>query len=181
MGNALARAALRAGHKVTLITAPANLRPPRQAEVVNVESAAEMFMQVKRQLGCCDCLIMAAAVSDYTPSKPSKHKIRRTNKNLTLKLKPTADILKWAGKHKRRGQIIVGFALEDRDIEANAERKLREKKLDMIVANTPQVIGRKSSEVLLKVAGGDWYSTGRIPKESVASQLIRRICKLIRI
>ena len=96
MGYALARAALRAGHKVTLISAPTALREPAGAKVVKVETAAEMFEAVKKHFKRSDCLIMAAAVADYTPARPAKTKLKKTADSLTLKLIPTADILKWA-------------------------------------------------------------------------------------
>ncbi len=93
-GYALARAAIAAGHKVTLITAPVSLRPPAKARVVNVETSEEMFKAVKKYFDKCNCLIMAAAVSDYTPVRPSKTKIKKTDAQLILKLKPTTDIIK---------------------------------------------------------------------------------------
>ena len=150
MGYALARAALKAGHEVTLITAPTALKPPAGAEIVRVESAAEMFAAVKEHFARCDCLIMAAAVADYTPAHPSKTKLKKQAAKLTLELKPTPDILKWAGRQKKPGQMLVGFALEDRDLRANAERKMREKNLDMIVANTPGAIGADTSTLHIK-------------------------------
>ncbi|MHC4337297.1 MAG: phosphopantothenoylcysteine decarboxylase domain-containing protein, partial [Planctomycetota bacterium] len=125
MGYALACAAQETGHKVTLISA-SDLQPVVGVEFVGVDSAAEMFKVVKKFFDKCDCLIMAAAVSDYTPVKHSKAKIKRSGKSLTLKLKPTADILKWAGEHKKKNQIVVGFALEDRKLRERAEKKLQE-------------------------------------------------------
>jgi len=65
--------------------------------------------RVKNFFGKCDCLIMAAAVADYSPVRPAKSKIKSSGKPLTIKLKPTADILKWAGEHKKKDQIVVGF------------------------------------------------------------------------
>jgi phosphopantothenoylcysteine decarboxylase/phosphopantothenate--cysteine ligase len=99
MGYALACAAREAGHKVTLISA-SDLQPPVGVEFVGVDSAAEMFDAVKSFFDKCDCLIMTAAVSDYTPVRLARTKIERSEKSLTLKLKPTMDILKWAGKSK---------------------------------------------------------------------------------
>ena len=111
MGYALARAAIKTGHTVTLITAPTSLRIPNGVSVTNVETAAQMFEAVKKHFRRCDCLIMAAAVADYTPARPVKTKIKKTGQSITLQLQPTSDILKWAGKHKKEDQIIVGFAL----------------------------------------------------------------------
>ncbi|MFQ6036856.1 MAG: phosphopantothenoylcysteine decarboxylase, partial [Sedimentisphaerales bacterium] len=120
MGYALARAAVKCGHKVTLISA-SDLQPPMGIGFVGARSTAEMFEAVKKHFPKCDCLIMAAAVADYTPVHPAKTKIRKSNKHLTIKLKPTADILKWAGKHKKKNQILVGFALEDKKLRERAE------------------------------------------------------------
>ena len=179
MGYELARSALLAGHGVTLITAPTNLRVPKRAGVVKVESASDMFEAVKDKFGGCDCLIMTAAVSDYTPAKPARHKMKKSPGAITLKLKPTRDILKWAGTHKKRNQIVVGFALEDRDIKTGAERKLREKKLDIIVANTPAAIGSERCEVFVKTAGKKWLRIARAPKRIVARRLLSLIQSLI--
>ena len=139
MGYALAGAAQKAGHRVTLISA-SDLQPPVGVEFVGVDSAAEMFKVVKNFFAKCDCLVMAAAVADYTPVRPAKSKIKSSGKPLTIKLKPTADILKWAGEHKKKTQTVVGFALEDKKLRERAEKKLKEKKLDMIIANTPAAI-----------------------------------------
>jgi len=77
MGYALARAALKAGHTVTLVAAPTSQKPPSEAKLVNVETAAQMFDAVKKHFSRCDCLIMAAAVADYTPARPAKTKIKK--------------------------------------------------------------------------------------------------------
>jgi phosphopantothenoylcysteine decarboxylase/phosphopantothenate--cysteine ligase len=179
MGYELARSAVAAGHRVTLVTAPTNLPVPEGVAVVRVETASEMFKAVKERLRGCDCLIMAAAVSDYTPVRRPKNKIRRKAKSLTLKLKQTVDILGWAGGHRRRGQIVVGFALEDRNIKAGAECKMREKNLDMIVANTPAAIGSERCEVLVRKAGDKWRRIAKAPKRQVAGRLIRMIEQLV--
>ncbi len=180
MGYALARAALKAGHDVTLVTAPTALKPPAGARVVQVESAAQMFAAVKEHFPLCDCLIMAAAVADFTPAKPSRRKIKKDGgASPTLRLKPTPDILKWAGRHKRRvctahhpAQIVVGFALEDRNLRANAERKLRDKRLDMIVANAPGAIGAESSTVHIRTPDSRWLKIVARSKSLIAREII---------
>ena len=107
MGYSLAEAAIKAGHKVTLISAPTFLKPPRKTKVIEVISADEMFKAVKRYFGKCNCLIMTAAVSDYKPAKAAKTKIKKSNKDLIIRLKPTVDILKWAGKTKRESRLLL--------------------------------------------------------------------------
>lgn len=184
MGYALVRAALKAGHKITLITAPASQPVPGAAEIIKVQSAAQMFEAVRKHFSRCDCLIMAAAVADYTPAYQAKTKIKRTGKPLSIKLKPTVDILKWAGKHKKprrqkaagrrqRGQIVVGFALEDKNLRANAERKLKEKNLDMMIANTPAAIGADKSTVQIKIRGRRWLRLAQATKATIAKRIIR--------
>ena len=178
-GYALALAAIKAGHKVTLITAPASLRPPAKAKVIKVETAAQMFEAVKKNFSKCDCLIMAAAVADYTPVKTAKAKIEKTNKPLTIKLNPTADILKWAGKHKNEGRgtrdegrIIVGFALEDKALRSRAEKKLKEKNLDMIIANSPAAIGAEKATVQIKTPDSTWLKIENASKTVIAKRII---------
>jgi len=176
MGYALAQAATRAGHKVTLVTAPVAQQIPDVAKIIKIVSAKEMFEAVRKNFPACDCLIMAAAVADYTPAKPSKTKIKKMAKTLTIKLKPTVDILKWAGQQKSK--IIVGFALEDKDLRKNAERKLQAKKLDMIIANSPAAIGADKSSVQLKTACCGWVKFENTSKIKTAEKIIRRIEKL---
>jgi phosphopantothenoylcysteine decarboxylase/phosphopantothenate--cysteine ligase len=174
MGYALALAAIKAGHKVTLISA-SDLQPPAGVDFVGVDSAAEMFAAVKKSFAKCDCLIMVAAVSDYTPTKKSKTKIKKSKSGLVIKLKPTADILKWAGKNKKKGQTVVGFALEDRNLRKSAERKLKEKNLDMIIANNPSAIGADENDADIKVLNKNWLKIKRQSKLAVAELIIRII------
>jgi len=171
MGYALAKAATAAGHKVTLITTIKRSIPDK-VKIVRVGSAADMFEAVKKYFNKCDCLIMAAAVADYTPVKPAKTKIKKSAKSLTIKLKPTVDILKWAGKNKKKGQIVVGFALEDKAIRANAEKKLKEKNLDMIIANTPAAIAADKTTVQIKTPKGKWIKIPQATKTTIARKII---------
>ena len=174
MGYALTRAALKAGHKVTLISA-SDLQPPVGVEFVGVDSAAQMFAAVKKFFAKCDCLIMAAAVSDYTPINAAKAKIKKTGKSITIKLKPTTDILKWAGKHKKKNQIVAGFALEDKSIRVRAEKKLKGKNLDMIIANTPAAIGAEKATVQIKMPQTKWLRLPQTDKAKVARKIIALI------
>lgn len=177
MGNALAQAAINAGHKVTLISANVSLKPPSKAKVIRVETASEMLSAVKKQFDKCDCLIMSAAVSDYTPAKQSKTKLKKSDSDLTIKLKPTTDILKWAGSHKK-DRIVVGFALEDKAIKTRALKKLKEKNLDIIVANTPNAIGAEKSSVQIKTVNSKWLELGPATKAAIAKKIINKIDQL---
>jgi phosphopantothenoylcysteine decarboxylase/phosphopantothenate--cysteine ligase len=147
-------------------------------DFVGVDSAAEMFAAVKKFFAKCDCLIMAAAVSDYTPVKKSKIKIKKSNKDLIIRLKPTIDILKWAGKNKKKGQVVIGFALEDKNLRRNAEKKLKEKNLDMIIANDIAAIGAENAAVQIKTADGRWIKMPTASKSKIAEELIRLTANL---
>ncbi len=203
MGFALTRAALKAGHKVTLITTTefrienSELRIKSskfkilnsKLKIVHAKTAREMFQAVKKHFPKCDCLIMAAAVADYTPARPSTTKIKRTGKSLTIKLKPTHDILKWAGTHKNsklkiqnsklwsQRRLVVGFALEDKNLQENAEKKLREKNLDMIIANTPAAIGAEKTTIQIKTRSTGWTKIKNATKAVIAEKIIQELEK----
>ncbi len=132
MGFAIARAAMRRGAAVTLITGPTHLDPPPNAEVVAVETAAEMREAVLRSVGC-DVLVMTAAVADFSPAARGEQKIEKGD-SLTLELLKTADILAEIGAMQKK-PVLVGFSAETGlDIE-RARRKGIEKKVDIMVFN----------------------------------------------
>ena len=117
---------------------------------------------------------MAAAVSDYTPVRQSKTKIKKSQADLTIKLKPTRDILKWAGKNKKH-QIVVGFALEDKALRKNAERKLKGKNLDMIIANSLSAIAADKTSVQIKTSDSNWLRLPYATKSTISKKIIRLI------
>ncbi|TKJ35716.1 MAG: hypothetical protein CEE38_13985 [Planctomycetes bacterium B3_Pla] len=180
MGYALARAALKAGHQVTLITATTTQREPAGAKSIRVESTSEMFEAVKKYFSRCDCLIMAAAVADYTPVRSAKTKLKKGGNHLAIKLKPTPDILKWAGKQRKgkrkeekgKRRIVVGFALEDKNLRVNAEKKLTDKNLDMIVANSPAAIAADKSDVQIKTPNSSWIKIENATKAAIAKKVV---------
>ncbi len=135
MGYLLAEESKKNGANVILISGPTNLKPPKNVKLINVISAEQMFGCVKKYFGKCDVFISCAAVGDYRVREISENKIKKTGKSLNLKLIPNPDILFEISKIKG-SRILVGFALESEDIAKNALKKLREKNLDMIVANT---------------------------------------------
>ncbi|MDO8525922.1 MAG: phosphopantothenoylcysteine decarboxylase [Candidatus Omnitrophota bacterium] len=132
-GYEIAREALRRGCDVTLISGPTCLKAPRGARLVEIESALEMRDEVRKRAGRCDCVIMAAAVSDWRARSPEKGKIKRPGGRITLELEANPDILLEIGK-KKKG-VLIGFALETENLEKNALAKLKSKNLDLIVAN----------------------------------------------
>jgi len=136
MGYALAHAALKAGHKVTLISA-SDLQPQVGIDFVGVDSADDMFSAVKKLFAKCDCLIMAAAVADYTP-----------------------------------------VALEDKDLRINAEKKLKEKNLDMVIANSTTAVGADKSTVHIKTINSSWLKIENATKATIAGKIIVLIEKV---
>ena len=134
MGYALARAGLRRGASVALVSGPTSLEPPAGARLISVTTAAEMRRAVLEEFPNCTAVIMAAAVSDYRPSESSSSKMKRGKGSWELRLEPNPDILKELGA-KKDGKLLVGFAAETDDPAANAKKKMRDKNLDMIVAN----------------------------------------------
>ncbi len=136
MGFAIAQAAFSRGAKVTLVSGPSSLEPPTGINFISVYSADQMRNQVKNNFRKADCLVMAAAVSDFTPEKTVPDKIKKDQAQLVLKLKKTPDILKEMGKRKGK-KILVGFSLETENEIENSKSKLKEKNLDLIVVNNP--------------------------------------------
>jgi phosphopantothenoylcysteine decarboxylase/phosphopantothenate--cysteine ligase len=180
MGYALAQAAIKAGHTVTLISANVSLKPPKEATVIDAVTSDDMFKAVKAEFGKCDALIMAAAVSDYKPAKVSQSKIKKEQTVLSLALKPTQDILKWAGRNKKKGQTLVGFALEDQNLLENAKQKMTTKNLDMIVANAPAAIGADVSTIHIKTKTADWITYENISKTTAAKRILNAVIRIKR-
>lgn len=175
MGYAVAREARARGAEVTLVSGPTALEMPARVETVRVRSAAEMQKAMAENAGKADVIIMAAAVADYAPAEAAKGKIKKGQDELTLKLLKTPDILKGIGEGKRPGQVLVGFAAETEDIEENAAKKLKEKKLDLIAANpVGGDTGFASEYNVLKIYGpaGLLKDTGKVPKAEAAMALL---------
>jgi len=133
MGYKIAEEALKRKHKVTLISGPTNLIPPKTDKVVFIRTADELLEELKKKMRRADCLIMCAAVSDFRPKCLFNRKIKRS-KNLTIELVPNKDILRNLSKFHKRN-LFVGFSLETEDLVKNAYLKLKHKNLDLIVAN----------------------------------------------
>lgn len=138
MGVALARQAMKCGASVVLVTGPCELpMPSGNIEIERVTTAEEMRDVVLAHLPTATDVIFAAAVSDWRPAerKREKHKKEDAPQEMTLHLVRTPDVAGEAGKHRRPGQIFVGFAAESHDIVNNARDKMQRKGFDMIVAN----------------------------------------------
>ncbi len=147
MGYALALEALARAAEVTLITGPTHLPPPPGVNLVRVTTADEMFRATLNQAPGVDLILKAAAVADYRPEERVREKIKKPTPGgrrqrtgggdgaIALRLMPTPDILEEVGRRKKPGQVLVGFAAETSQLEANALRKLKRKNLDLIIAN----------------------------------------------
>lgn len=136
MGIALAIEAHKRGAEVTLVHGPINIRIPDFLKKIAVISSAEMHKACLKEFKNADIIIMSAAVSDYTPTKVSDQKIKKSEDKLTLEFKKTTDILNDLGSKKEANQFLVGFALETENEVENAFKKLDSKNLDMIVLNS---------------------------------------------
>jgi phosphopantothenoylcysteine decarboxylase/phosphopantothenate--cysteine ligase len=135
MGFAMAEAAVMAGAQVTLISGPCNLQTFSDIELIRVESAQSMLEEVNRHLQQGDLFIGTAAVSDYRVLNPSSEKMKKNeNSELTLQLVRNTDILSEVAKNGK-ASFVVGFAAETTDVVSYAKEKMKNKKLDMIVAN----------------------------------------------
>ncbi len=135
MGFALAKAARDRGGEVTLISGPTDLSPPEGINFVPVVTSDDMLAEAEKVFKKTDVVIMAAAVTDFKPAEKCGTKIKKEYAIGGIRVEGTIDILSRLGEKKKSGQIIVGFAAEDRNIIQNAEKKLKAKNLDLIVAN----------------------------------------------
>jgi phosphopantothenoylcysteine decarboxylase / phosphopantothenate---cysteine ligase len=180
MGYAIADAAYEFGHEVCLITGPVSLPTPDGIEMVYVESAEDMFYAVEKNLEDSDCLIMAAAVADWTPIECVSHKMKKDDFDGVLKLKRTKDILAEL-KHLKGDRIFVGFAAETDDLVKNANKKLVSKGLDFIVANDISMegagFGCDTNIVTIFYADGV-AELPQMPKSKVAEMIIERVVEL---
>lgn len=135
MGFALAEAGHRRGAEVFLISGPTELEPPLGISVERVRTADEMAESALKMLPATTVVVMAAAVADYQAESIASGKLKKTNGSLTLRLKPTRDILAEVVAQRRPGQLVVGFAAETEKLLENARAKLAAKRADLIVAN----------------------------------------------
>ena len=135
MGYAIAEAAVARGAIVTLVSGPVDLDAPKGAELVKIESSAQLCEAVLARASEMDAVIQAAAPADFTPETVAEKKIKKTGDEMSLKLVPTTDVAAELGRRKRPGQVLVAFAAETNDVEDNARGKLVRKNADLVVAN----------------------------------------------
>lgn len=135
MGYALARTALRRGAEVILISGPVCLEPPSGVQLVTVATAREMLEAVRKYAPSCSVIVKAAAVADFKPVTASDQKIKKGTTGNSLQLSLNTDILAELGRTRKKGQVLVGFAAESTNHQAEGMRKLKEKNVDLMVVN----------------------------------------------
>ncbi len=180
MGYALAAEALSRGAEVVLISGPTAIIPPAKATFVSVVTASEMAREVARHLPAADILVMAAAVSDIKFKKPSSEKIPKSKIPEKIELAPTEDILLGIRRKKKRKRfVVVGFAAETQNLKQNAILKLRQKNLDLIVANDVSQPGigfeADMNRVLLVDRKGNVVETETLSKREVSRIILDKV------
>jgi phosphopantothenoylcysteine decarboxylase/phosphopantothenate--cysteine ligase len=135
MGYRIAEAAWERGADVVLISGPTALSAPVGVTVLQIDSTRDLEATVRAELPGADVLVMAAAPADYRPSNPGDSKRSRIEGALAIPMEPTEDILTATKGHRKKGSVIVGFALETGDALAKGLAKLERKDLDLIVVN----------------------------------------------
>jgi len=181
MGYALADAAAARGARVILISGPVHLPPPRGVEVVGVRTAAEMRDQVMRHLPAAGIVIKAAAVADFHLDKVPDHKVKKTAARISLELDPTVDILAELGR-KKGDFLLIGFAAETQNLQAESRRKLESKNCDMVVGNLVggSDLGFESdeNEVVLTLRTGETIALPRASKRAIADRIFDEVLNL---
>ena len=178
MGIAIAQAAANMGAKVKLVYGNVTIPLPqnKNIELFPAPSSEDMLMQVKQEFNRSDILIMAAAVADWRMKKVADHKLKKQADQATLELTlvKTKDILREVAKQKNSDQVVVGFAAETNDLLKNAEKKLREKGADMIVANdvSQNVFGSDKDKVTILRQNGTIEEWPEMSKKEIASKFL---------
>jgi phosphopantothenoylcysteine decarboxylase/phosphopantothenate--cysteine ligase len=184
MGIAIADAAIEAGAEVCLVLGPVQIQPKsNKIKVIKVVSADSMAIECIALFRTCDIAILAAAVADFTPEISFDKKIKKSDGELLLRLKPTTDIAAELGKMKKPGQLIAGFALEtDNEIE-NAKRKLLRKNMDIIVLNSLKDEGAGFGHDTNRITIIDRYNNidkfGLKSKDEAARDILGKIISMV--
>ena len=134
MGCRIAEEALKRKHKVVLVSGPTDIAPPKADKNISIQTADDLLKELKREMRHADCLVMCAAVGDFRARRSSAKKIKR-KKGLWLELIPNKDILRELSKFHKHN-LFVGFSLETENLVRNSYLKLKNKNLDLIVANS---------------------------------------------
>ena len=190
MGYALAAVAKEFGAEVILISAPTQLEPPAGVQTIFVETASQMRDEVLKVFPTVDIVISAAAVADFSPKEFKPQKIKKTTLPLILELDKTPDILAELGQKKRlaslQDKILIGFAAESESLNeaslnetsliSNAKAKLKEKNLDLIVANDIKTaFGKDTTQVVIITKNGEIEKLPLLSKKEVAVRILNKV------
>ncbi|GGK15729.1 hypothetical protein GCM10011394_26100 [Luteimonas terricola] len=183
-GFAIAAAAARRGAETVLVAGPVALETPAGVDRRDVRSAAQMHAAVLAALPA-DIYIGAAAVADFTPATVAEGKIKKRpgSEGLVLELVRTADILADVASHALRPRLVVGFAAETGDLDANAREKLQRKRIDMIAANRVGIAGsgfEADDNTLHVFSADDRQVLGPAPKTELADALLDLVAAQLR-
>ena len=178
MGYAIAEEARDRGAEVILVSGPTNLNPPKNVRIINIKTNEEMKNEIYDNFEWADIVIKSAAVADYKPKEYSEEKIKKGEGDLNLCLTRDNDILKSLGDMKTH-QILVGFAAESNDVLKNADKKLKNKNLDFIVANditaSDTGFGSEDNKVVILSKNNEKLELDKMSKKEVASNIFDMI------
>ena len=178
MGYAIAKEARDRGAEVILVSGPTNLEPPKNVKIINIKTNEEMKKEILQNFKWADIVIKSAAVADYKPKEYSKEKIKKGEGDLNICLTRDNDILKFLGEIKTH-QVLVGFGAESDNVLENAERKLKNKNLDFIVANditsSDTGFGSEDNKVVILSKNNEKLELEKMSKKKVASNIFDMI------
>ena len=183
MGYALAKAAMLRGADVTLVSGPCSITPPPFVKVVPVVTAKDMFDAVTFVSAEQDIIIKAAAVADYRPKQVFDEKVKKQDKEMSIELKKTDDILKYLGEHRTPQQFLCGFSMETQNMIGNSRAKLGKKHLDMVAANNLKVAGagfQGDTNVLTLITQDEDVSPQLMSKEDAANVILDKILSIMK-
>lgn len=176
MGLAFAQTALKMGARVTLVhTQLQGPLPTGLSRSLFVRSAQEMLDALDTLMNELDILVMSAAVADYRPREKAPDKIKKKSETLTIELIKNPDILKTLASKKKTEQIFIGFALETNDLIANAKRKMQEKKMDLVIANSPENFEKTTASIKLLSSDGRMEELNDLSKTILAERVYERL------
>ena len=181
MGYAIAKAAMRRGADVTLVSGICAIKPPMFVNKIDAVSAQDMFEAVKAHAAESDIIIKAAAVADYRPKNPADSKIKKSDGSMSIELERTVDILDWLGKNRREGQFLCGFSMETDNMIENSRAKLIKKNADMIAANSLRQKGAgfgTDTNVLTLITSDNVTELEIMSKYEAANALLDAIIKI---
>ncbi len=178
MGIAIAEAAKNRGYQVHLVVGPVEAQIPGEIKVTNVVSAMDMERAVRASARDADIVVMTAAVADFRPAFRHKGKIKKSMNlsrggRMAIEFVENPDILAGLGKRRRKkGQMLVGFALETDRVVESAREKLETKKADIIVANHAASVGSENTKFWIIEKGGKVHDWPSMPKKEAADKLV---------